>query len=47
MTGYLLEVRQAAGDFTWAAGADLEVMAVPSAFGKYLDEVRHTLENAT
>ena len=47
MTGYLLEVRQAAGDFAWAAGADLEVMAVPSAFGKYLDEVRHTLENAT
>ena len=47
MTGYLLEVRQAAGDFTWATWADLEVMAVPSAFGKYLDEVRHTLENAT
>ena len=47
MTGYLLEVRQAAGDFTWAAGTDLEVMAVPSAFGNYLDEVRHTLENAT
>ena len=44
MTGYLLDVMAPAGDFTWAAGADLEALAVPSAFGKYLKEVYRILE---
>ena len=44
MTGYLLDVMAPAGDFTWAGGADLEALAVPSAFGKYLKEVYRILE---
>ena len=47
MTGYLLE---AAGDgpgFTWADRRELEELAVPSAFGKFLEEVRRALEEET
>ena len=47
MTGYLLE---AAGDgpgFAWADRRELEELAVPSAFGKFLEEVRRALEEET
>lgn len=43
MTGYLLDVRGAAGAFTWADRAALEQLAVPSAFAKYLSEVENAL----
>ena len=47
MTGYLLDVRGAQGAFTWADRTELEGMAVPSAFGKYLKEVHRALEEET
>ena len=47
MTGYLLDVRGAQGAFTWADRTELEGMAVPSAFGKYLTEVHRALEEET
>jgi len=42
--------REAAGDgpgFTWADRRELEELAVPSAFGKFLEEVRRALEEET
>ena len=44
MTGYLLTVSGEDGGFTWADRAGLEALAVPSAFGKYLEEARLALE---
>ena len=44
MTGYLLTVRGTCPDFTWADRADLEALAVPSAFARYLEEVRGYLD---
>ncbi len=43
MTGYLLDVMEAAGDFAWATAAQMEALAVPSAFGKYLGAARRAL----
>ncbi len=43
MTGYLLDVRGEAPDFFWADAEALEQLAVPSAFGKFLSEVRRCL----
>ena len=43
MTGYLLDVMEAAGDFAWATAAQMEALAVPSAFGKYLGAARRVL----
>lgn len=40
MTGYLLTVRGDCPEFTWADRADLEALAVPSAFARYLQEVQ-------
>ncbi len=42
MTGCLVEVR-GDGAFVWAGKADLEDYAIPSAFGKYLAEVKKIL----
>lgn len=44
MTGYALTVTGNNGGFTWADRAGLEELAVPSAFGKYLEEARRLLE---
>ncbi len=44
MTGYLLTAGGEEGDFTWADRAELEALAVPSAFAKYLEEARRALE---
>ena len=44
MTGYLLTAGGADGGFTWADRAELEELAVPSAFAKYLEEARLALE---
>ena len=46
MTGYLLDVMAPAGDFTWAGPEELEALAVPSAFSKYLAAVRRALQGA-
>lgn len=43
MTGYLLETEGEGPDFTWADRAGLEALAVPSAFGKFLEEARKAL----
>ena len=43
MTGYLLTVRGDQPDFAWVDRAGLEAMAVPSAFGKFLEEARRVL----
>ncbi len=43
MTGYLLTVRGDQPDFAWVDGAGLETLAVPSAFGKFLEEARRVL----
>ena len=48
MTGYLLEITGGAdGGFAWVDRAGLEALAVPSAFGKYLEEARQALEGGT
>ena len=45
MTGYVLRVTgEGPGDFLWADAAALEACAVPSAFARYLEEARKTLE---
>lgn len=44
MTGYLLEAAGDGQDLVWADRAELEELAVPSAFAKFLDEVRRALE---
>ena len=44
MTGYLLTAGGEDGDFTWADREELEALAVPSAFAKYLEEARRALE---
>ena len=46
MTGYVLDVTAPAGDFTWAEGKELEALAVPSAFSKYLAAARQALAGA-
>lgn len=43
MTGYLLTVRGDCGSFTWADRGALEELAVPSAFGKYLEAALEAL----
>lgn len=45
MTGYVVSVRGDAPQFTWVDLAELEALAVPSAFGKYLAEARSVLED--
>ena len=47
MTGYLLMVSGADGNFTWADREELEALAVPSAFAKYLEEARRALEGGS
>ncbi|MDE7220466.1 MAG: A/G-specific adenine glycosylase [Oscillospiraceae bacterium] len=47
MTGYLLEAAGTGSGFTWADRAELEALAVPSAFGKFLEEARRALEEET
>ena len=44
MTGYVLTVTGGGGDFTWVGRDELEALAVPSAFGKSLDEARRALK---
>jgi len=44
MTGYLLTVSGADGGFTWVDRRELEELAVPSAFAKYLEEARTALD---
>ena len=45
MTGYVLRVTgEDSGDFLWVDTALLEECAVPSAFARYLEEARKTLE---
>ena len=46
MTAYLLDVRDAAGEFLWAGSEELEALAVPSAFSKYMEAVRQALPAA-
>lgn len=43
MTGYLLEAAGDGSGFVWADRAELEELAVPSAFARFLDEVRRAL----
>ena len=43
MTGYLLESAGESGGFVWVDRTGLEKLAVPSAFAKFLDEVRYCL----
>ena len=44
MTGYLLEAAGEGTGLTWADREELESLAVPSAFGKFLEEARRVLE---
>ena len=44
MTGYLLEAAGEGAGLTWADREELEALAVPSAFGKFLEEARRALE---
>ncbi|MDE7261898.1 MAG: A/G-specific adenine glycosylase [Oscillospiraceae bacterium] len=44
MTGYLLSADGADGGFIWADREELEALAVPSAFARYLEEARLALE---
>ncbi|MBE6962358.1 MAG: A/G-specific adenine glycosylase [Ruminococcaceae bacterium] len=45
MTGYILRVTgEDSGDFRWVDAAALKDCAVPSAFARYLEEARRTLE---
>jgi len=44
MTGYLLTAGGTDGGFTWVDRKELEELAVPSAFAKYLEEARLALE---
>jgi len=46
MTGYLLRVEGTGGDFLWADGSQLDQLAVPAAFGRFLPEVRRELNLA-
>lgn len=46
MTGYLLEAEGAGTGLTWVDRAELETLAVPSAFAKFLEEVRRALKEA-
>lgn len=43
MTGYLLEVKGPGTGLTWADRTELEALAVPSAFGRFLEEARRVL----
>ena len=43
MTGYLLTVRGELPGAAWVDRAGLEALAVPSAFGKFLEEARRAL----
>ena len=43
MAGYLLEAEGEGPDFTWVDKAGLEALAVPSAFGKFLEEALRAL----
>jgi A/G-specific adenine glycosylase len=43
MTGYVLSVRGGGADLTWADRAELEALAIPGAFGKFLAEARAVL----
>ncbi len=47
MTGYLLAVEGDCPDFYWADQAALDKLAVPSAFGKYMAEIRAALADGT
>ena len=44
MTGYLLTVKGECPGFTWADRERLSALAVPSAFGKYLEEALRAVE---
>ena len=44
MTGYLLEVSGEGTGLTWTDREELEALAVPSAFRKFLEEARRALE---
>ena len=44
MTGYLLSVRGTCPAFTWADRQELDQLAVPAAFGKFLDKALEALE---
>ncbi|MBD5155230.1 MAG: A/G-specific adenine glycosylase [Oscillibacter sp.] len=44
MTGYLLETAGEGSGLTWADREELEALAVPSAFTKFLEEARRALE---
>ena len=44
MIGYLLEAAGEGTGLTWADREELEALAVPSAFGKFLEEARRALE---
>ena len=44
MIGYLLRAAGEGTGLTWADRAELEALAVPSAFGKFLEEARRALE---
>lgn len=44
MTGYLLRAAGEGTGFAWADRAELEALAVPSAFARYLEEARRALE---
>ena len=47
MTGWVLEVKGTGEDFIWADREALEALAVPSAFGRFLEEARRILEGGT
>lgn len=44
MTGYALSVSGGGAGLTWVDGGELETLAVPSAFGKFLEEARRALK---
>lgn len=44
MTGYLLTVAGAGADFVWADRPDLDKLAVPAAFGKFLSKALEALD---
>ena len=47
MTGYLLEVSGEGCNLTWTGQEELDLLAVPSAFSKFLEEARRALREGT
>lgn len=45
MTGYLLTVKGGGDDFFWADYGTLQTLAVPSAFGKFLEQVLRQMDS--